>query len=68
MVTRLYTADIKINTSVDDYIKYLVVINDNGVLISDKGLFVLSFFTEEDFKKQVDIKDNKLSHIGDITL
>ena len=68
MVTRLYTAEIKINRSVGDYIKYLVVINDNGVLISDKGLFVLSFFTEEDFKNQVDIKDNKLSHIGDITL
>ncbi len=68
MVTRLYTAEIKINKSVSDYIKYLVAINDNGVLISDKGLFVLSFFTEEDFKNQVDIKDNKLSHIGDITL
>lgn len=68
MVTRLYTAEIKINKSVGDYIKYLVAINDNGVLISDKGLFVLSFFTEEDFKNQVDIKDNKLSHVGDITL
>lgn len=68
MVTRLYTSEIKINKSEVDYKKYLIVINDNGVLISDKGLFVLSFFTEEDFKNEVDIKDNKLSHIGDITL
>ena len=68
MVTRLYTAEIKINKSEVDYKKYLIVINYNGVLISDKGLFVLSFFTEEDFKNEVDIKDNNLSHIGDITL
>lgn len=68
MVTRLYTAEIKINKFEVDYKKYLIVINDNGVLISNKGLFVLSFFTEEDFKKGVDIKDNKLNHIGDITL
>lgn len=68
MVTRLYTAEIKINKSEVEYKKYLVAINDNGVLISDKGLFVLSFFTEEDFKNKVDIKDNKLSHVGDITL
>ncbi len=68
MVTRLYTADIKINKYVGDYIKYLVVINDNGVLLSDKGLSILYFFTEEYFKEYVDIKDNKLSHIGDITL
>ena len=68
MVTSLYTAEIKINKSEVEYKKYLIVINDNGVLISDKGLFVVSFFTEEDFKNEVDIKNNKLSHIGDITL
>jgi len=68
MVTSLYTAEIKINKSVGDYIKYLVAINDNGVLISDRGLFVLSFDTEKDFKENVDIKGNNLNHIGDITL
>ena len=68
MVTCLYTANIKINKSVGDYIKYLVAINDNGVLIMDKGLFVLSFDTEKDFKEQVDIEGNNLNHIGDITL
>lgn len=68
MVTSLYTADIKINKSVSDYIKYLVAINENGVLIIDKGLFVVSFFNESDFKKSVEIKDNNLKHIGDITL
>ena len=68
MITRLYTADIKLNKNHKKYIKYLVAINDNGVLISDRGLFVLSFDTEEDFKESVDIKDNNLKHIGDITL
>lgn len=68
MVTRLYTANIKLNKSDKHYKKYLVVINDNGVLLSDKGLFVLSFFNEKDFIEQVDIENNNLNHIGVITL
>lgn len=68
MVTSLYTAEIKLNKSNKDYIKYLVVINENGVLIMDKGLFVVSFFSEEDFKNNVEIKGNNISHTGDITL
>lgn len=68
MVTSLYTAEIKLNKSDTDYKKYLVSLNHNGVLIMDKGLFVVSFFTEKDFRNQVDIKNDKLSHIGDITL
>lgn len=68
MVTSLYTARIKLNKSYQDYKNYLVAINNNGVLIMDKGLFVVSFFNELDFKKSVEIKDNNLKHIGDITL
>ena len=68
MVTRLYTAQIKLNKSDKDYKKYLVSINENGVLIMDKGLFVVSFFSEVDFKKSVEIEGNNLKHIGDITL
>ena len=68
MVTSLYTANIKLNKTDKDYKKYLVSMNENGVLIMDKGLFVLSFFSEEDFKKSVKIEGNNLNHIGDITL
>lgn len=68
MVTRLYTAYIKLNKNHKEYIKYLVAINDNGVLILDKGLFVLSFDTEEDFKREVDISNNKLNYMGSVIL
>ena len=68
MITRLYTAQIKLNKNDEDYKKYLVSINENGVLIMDKGLFVVSFFSEVDFKKSVKIEGNNLTHIGDITL
>ena len=68
MVTNLYAAEIKLNKHYEDYKKYLVAINGNGILIMDKGLFVVSFFSEEEFKQGVEIKDNNLSHIGDITL
>ena len=68
MVTSLYTAKIKLNKEYPNYKKYLVAINENGVLIMDKGLFVVSFFSEVDFKKSVEIEDNNLKHIGYITL
>lgn len=68
MLTNLYTANIKLNKHYKDYKKYLVAMNDNGVLIMDNGLFVVSFFNEEDFKRSVEIEGNNLKHIGDITL
>ena len=68
MITSLYTAQIKLNKTDKDYTKYLVAMNPLGVLLMNKGLFVLSFDTEEEFKKEVDILDNNLKHIGDISL
>lgn len=68
MVTSLYTAEIKLNKSDANYKKYLVAMNPNGVLLMDKGLFVLSFFDEQEFRKEVEIKGNNLNHIGDTTL
>lgn len=68
MVTALYTAEIKLNKSDADYKKYLVAMNENGVLLMDKGLFVVSFFDEKEFKKEVEIKGNNLNHIGDTSL
>lgn len=68
MITSLYTADIKLNKTDKDYTKYLVVMNSLGVLLVNKGLYILSFDTEEEFKKEVDILDNNLKHVGDISL
>jgi hypothetical protein len=68
MITNLYTAKIKLNKEYPNYKNYLVAMNENGVLIMDKGLFVVSFFNEADFKKSVEIEGNNLKHIGDITL
>ena len=68
MITSLYTADIKLNKTYKDYTKYLVVMNSLGVLLVNKGLYILSFDTEEEFKKEVDILDNNLKHVGDISL
>lgn len=68
MITSLYTAQIKLNKTDKDYTKYLVAMNPLGVLLMNKGLFVLSFDTEEEFKREVDILDNNLKHIGDISL
>ena len=68
MVTSLYIAKIKLNKDYPNYKNYLISINENGVLIMDKGLFVVSFFSEVDFKKSVEIEDNNLKHITDIVL
>ena len=68
MITNLYTAKIKLNKEYPNYKNYLVAMNENGVLIMDKCLFVVSFFNEADFKKSVEIEGNNLKHIGDITL
>ena len=68
MVTSLYTANIKLNKSDKDYKKYLVVMNDTGVLILEHALYVLSFATTKEFKTQVDVENNNLNHIGDINI
>ena len=67
MVTSLYTADVKLNTTDKDYHKYIVIQNENGVLMINRGLFSISFMNEEAvLLANVEIKNKK--HIGDITL
>lgn len=66
MVTSLYTANVKLNKNHKEYTKYLLVVNDTGVLLVDHGLFVLSFDTFDEFKAQEDYKD--LKYIKDIEL
>ena len=67
MVTSLYTADVKLNKTDKEYTKHLLLVNDEGILMINKGLYSISFWNEADLEKNsVDIKDKK--HIGDITL
>ena len=67
MVTSLYTADVKLNKTDKEYIKHLLVINEEGILMINKGLCSISFWNEADLERNsIDIKDKR--HIGDITL
>ena len=67
MVTSLYTADVKLNKTDKEYTKHLLIVNEEGVLMIDKGLYSLSFMNEEAvLLANVEIKNKK--HIGDITL
>ena len=67
MITNLYTADIKLNATDKDYKKYIIIQNEEGVLMIDKGLYSLSFINEEAILlANIEIKNKK--HIGDITL
>ena len=67
MVTSLYTALIKLNKTDKDYRKVILVVHpEEGVLIVQHTLFVLSFDSFDEFKKEVDY--NELRHIGDVNL
>lgn len=67
MVTSLYTADIKLNKTDKDYTKHILIKNDEGVLLVNKGLCSISFWNENDLEKNsVEVKNKQ--HIGDITL
>lgn len=49
MKTELYIGKVKLNDT-DKPKKWLIAINDNGVLLIDNGLFVISFFAKDDVK------------------
>ncbi len=67
MIISIYTADVKLNATDKDYHKYIVIQNENGVLMVNKGLYSLSFINEEAvLLANVEVKNKK--HIGDITL
>ena len=67
MVTSLYTADVKLNKTDKEYTKHLLVVNEEGILMINKGLCSISFWNEADLEKNsIYIKDKR--HIGDITL
>ena len=67
MITSIYAADVKLNATDKDYKKYIVIQNENGVLMVNKGLFSISFMNEEAILlADVEVKNKK--HIGDITL
>lgn len=66
MVISLYTAEIKLNKTDEDYHKYLMVVSPTeGILCINRGLFSISFECEEALS-DIEIKDKK--YIGDVTL
>lgn len=67
MVTSLYTADVKLNKTDKEYTKHLLVVNEEGILMINKGLCSISFWNEADLESNVVEVKNK-NHIGDITL
>lgn len=67
VVSSIYTADIKLNATDKDFKKYIMIQNEEGVLIIDKGLYSISFMNEEAvLLADVEVKNKK--HITDITL
>ena len=67
MITSLYTANVKLNKTDKEYTKYLLVTNEEGILMINKSLGSISFWNEADLEKNsIDVKDKR--HIGDITL
>lgn len=67
MVTKLYIADVKLNPTDNKYTKKLLIENENGVLMINRGLFSISFMNEEAITlTNVEVINKK--HIGDITL
>lgn len=64
MVSSIYKAEVKLNPSDDKYHNYIIVENDNGVLMINRGLFVISFNS----KDEVDVEIINKKHIGDISL
>ena len=67
MITSLYTADVKLNATDKDYKKYIIIQNEGGIRMVDKGLYSLSFINEQEvILDNVEIKNKK--YIGDITL
>ena len=67
MVSSIYTADVKLNATDKDYHKYIIIKNEKGVLMINRGLFSISFENKEAvLLSDVEVKNKK--HITDITL
>lgn len=62
MITKVYTADVKINKNYKNYRKYIILYNEHGYLLIDYELFVISTYDLDDF----DIINKK--HIMDISI
>ena len=67
MLTSIYTADVKLNKSDKDYKRSIVIMNpEQGVLIVQNTLFVMSFENFETFTTDVDYTDIRL--IGEVNI
>lgn len=67
MLTSIYTADVKLNKSDKDYKRSIIIMNpEQGVLIVQNTLFVISFENFEKFTTDVDYNDIRL--IGEVNI
>ena len=67
MLTSIYTANVKLNKSDKDYKRSIVIMNpEQGVLIVQNTLFVMSFENFETFITDVDYNDIRL--IGEVNI
>lgn len=61
MLTSIYTADVKLNKNDKDYKRSIIIMNpEQGVLIIQNTLFVMSFENFEQFTTNVDYNDIRL--------
>lgn len=67
MITSIYTADVKLNKKQNSYLKSLLIVNENGLIILDNRLFNVYFDSVEKASDMgVEIINKK--HITDTTL
>ena len=67
MVTSLYSADVQLNPGKKAKHCLIIYNEENGILIVDEGLFIISFESTDNLMKSDVIITNK-KHIEDITL
>lgn len=67
MTTSLFTGNVKLNKADKEFKKVIIIMHpEQGVLIVQNTLFVMSFDSFEDFRHNVEY--NNVKTIGDINL
>lgn len=67
MITNIYTADVKLNKNDRDYTKHILIENEEGILLVNKGLCSISFWNKADLERNSVNIVNKI-HIKNINL
>lgn len=65
MITTIELAKVKLNPT-DTPISSIIIINEEGVLIVDKGLFSLSFYSEKDMLENIEVTNRHGKYIANL--